>query len=129
MSSAASKDTQYDRVLSSARCDSADDHLACLRALPWQDLRTISVDESTRAQQPGTYIRGYYPWNAILDGGPDRLGFFSARPSVVIKEGAFARVPVLHGDCEDEGTYFAPHIFNDEQSFSDWLTSECAAMA
>jgi len=118
------KDGQYQRVLDAANCTSSRDHLGCLRNVPWQDLRTISLAESTRAMQPATYARGYYAWTAVIDGGPSRAGFFSSRPGTLINKGAFAHVPVLHGDCLDEGTYFVPHTFNDTPTLSDWLSSE-----
>lgn len=118
------KNAQYQRVLVSAQCDTSTDHLSCLRALSWQAIRSISLAESTAAQQPGTYLRGFYAWTGTIDGGPEKGGFFSSSPSTVIDSGFFARIPVLQGDCLDEGTYFAPHTFSDTATLSNWLSSE-----
>ena len=121
------KDAQYLRVLTAAKCNSSADHIACLRAKSWQDLRAISLAESMRAMQPASYARGYYAWTGVIDGGPRQGGFFSSRPSAVMASGQFARVPVLHGDCLDEGTYFAPQTFNNTLLLSAWLFSECTS--
>jgi acetylcholinesterase len=115
------KDAQYQRVLRSANCTSADDQLSCLRSVPWRALRTISLAESSRAMTAGTYQLGNYAWTGTIDGGSAQGGFFSSRPSLMINQGTFARVPVLHGDCLDEGTYFAPHTFNNTASLANWL--------
>ena len=117
------KDAQYQRVLDAANCTSARDRLGCLRSLSWQSLRTISLAESSRAMQSSTYTRGYYAWTPVIDGGPSRGGFYSSRPSIVLNSGSFARVPVLHGDCLDEGTYFVPRNFNSTAALSNWLSS------
>lgn len=124
---ASNKNAQYQRVLVSAQCSKAPDHLSCLRSLSWQDIRAISLTESKAAQQPGTYLRGFYAWTGVIDGGPDKGGFFSSSPSTVINSGIFARVPVLQGDCLDEGTYFAPHTFSDTATIANWLSSELEA--
>jgi hypothetical protein len=121
---ASSKDTQYERVLESTHCTSDPNHLSCLRSVAWKDLLNISVAESSRAMQPAIYARGYYAWTGVLDGGPSHGGFFADRPSQVINRGSFAHVPILHGDCLDEGTYFVPTTFNDSATFTDWISSE-----
>lgn len=115
------KDAQYNRVLLAAGCQTATDHLSCLRAIPWAKMRSISLQESARASQPSTIARGYYAWTGVIDGGPSKGGFFTSSPSAVVSSGAYAQVPILQGDCLDEGTYFAPHTFNNQTSLSTWL--------
>jgi hypothetical protein len=120
------KDPQFERILSAAKCpnSSPDAAVACLRALPWTELRHISIAESDRALQPESYILGSYPWTAGLDGGPENGGFFADEPSAVLQAGDFARVPLLLGDVEDEGTQFAPHNFEDTAALERWIRSE-----
>jgi acetylcholinesterase len=115
------KDAQYNRVLLAAGCQTASDHLSCLRAVPWKEIRRLSLQESARASQPATYARGFYSWTGVIDGGPDKGGFYTSSPSAVISSGAYARVPILQGNCLDEGTYFAPHTFNNQADLSTWL--------
>jgi acetylcholinesterase len=115
------KDAQYNRVLMSTNCSSTADHLSCLRSVPWKIMRTISLQESSRASQAATLMRGFYAWTGVIDGGPSKGGFFSSSPSAVISSGAYAKIPILQGDCLDEGTYFAPHTFDNTSELSTWL--------
>ncbi|PWN45436.1 alpha/beta-hydrolase [Ceraceosorus guamensis] len=134
------KDDQFNRVLSDTECGSLDlanatlaepprafdpvaatAHLECLRALPWQKLRMVTNVEADRALKPEGYILGSYAWTPAIDGGPEEGGLFSDRASDLLSSRLYARVPMLSGDDEDEGTVFAPDTFNESPSFEDWL--------
>lgn len=115
------KDGQYNDVLSSAGCAGASDTVACLRGVSAASLRTISIKQSNLNSSPNTTPRGYYSWTPVQDGGPSKGGFYTDRPSVVIKKGRFAAVPLLHGDCYDEGTYFAYQGSNSDVETFDYF--------
>jgi carboxylesterase type B len=101
------KDDQYNSVVSSASCSGATDSIACLRQVDAASLLQISSDQAALNGDASTVPRGYYSWTMVQDGGAQYKGFYADRPSVLIKRNAFANVPVLHGDCYDEGTFFA----------------------
>lgn len=101
------KDSQYNAVLDAASCQNAVDSVACLRQASATTLAQISSDQASLNGDPSTVMRGYYSWTMVQDGGSTYKGFYADRPSVLIKKNAFANVPVLHGDCYDEGTVFA----------------------
>ncbi|PWN91962.1 alpha/beta-hydrolase [Acaromyces ingoldii] len=119
--STGTKTDQFNRLLDNVGCDQNDSNegkLSCLRSQTWKTIRKASIQEQSRASSD--YIRGSYPWTACIDGGVSRKGFFSDRPSVVLSQGNFAKVNLLSGNNEDEGTPFAPQSFDDEESFGDW---------
>lgn len=124
------KDAQFRRVLHSTRCAKADAgihaRLACLRALDWHTLNNANLAEQVRASntQGMKYILGSYPWTATLDGGPDHGGLFADIPSKLLDRGDFANVPLLNGDCLDEGTIFAPQGLFNEDEFAHWFKSK-----
>ncbi|UZJ53411.1 hypothetical protein CBS101457_002731 [Exobasidium rhododendri] len=117
------KNAQFERVLSSVGCASSSDHINCLRSASWNDLKTVSAAESTRASEQATLVRGYYTWTPVMDGGASVEGFFSSRPSTLINSGSFAKIPILHGDCLDEGTYFAPQDLISTADVSNWIST------
>lgn len=121
------KDPQFDRVIEQAKCQRPTplEQIQCLRSVSWQTLRDISTGESVRARGPNAvYILGSFPWTAQIDGGPTQGGFFTSRPSVAIQNGDFAKVPLITGDVEDEGTMFAQRNFNSDAQVVDYFQSE-----
>ncbi|PYH44761.1 putative extracellular lipase [Aspergillus saccharolyticus JOP 1030-1] len=88
----------YDHVVSSAKCSSANDTLACLRDL--------SYDEFLNAANSVPGILSYSSIALSYVPRPDGK-VLTASPDVLGRAGKFARVPFIVGDQEDEGTLFA----------------------
>ncbi|CAO1627128.1 unnamed protein product [Sympodiomycopsis kandeliae] len=96
----------------------------CARKAKWQDLLTISLRQRNETDwnlQRERFALGAYPWTPTLDGGAAIGGFFGQAPSVIQGQGDFAKVPIITGDVEDEGTLFAPHDFDDFAIGNKWL--------
>ena len=118
---ASRKDDQFNTVVSSAGCSGNPDVVGCLRGASASNLLQISNSQANLNGNANTVPRGYYAWTGVQDGGPSNDGFFSDRPSQVINAGKFANVPILHGDCYDEGTYFAYQGSDNTQETFDYF--------
>lgn len=90
----------YDRVLEEAGCDNSDDALACLRALDYETFLN-AVNSVPWIFSYSSIDLSYLP---RPDPGDD---FFPESPEVPLRAGNVAKVPVINGDQEDEGTLFA----------------------
>lgn len=89
----------YNKVVSTGGCSSASDKLACLRAL--------SYDKFLAAANSNPGIFSYSSLNLAYLPRPDPSNkFFSTSPEVAIANG-IAKVPIIVGDQEDEGTLFS----------------------
>lgn len=90
----------YNTVVESAGCSGSSDTLACLRGLSTQDF--LSAANSVPA------IFGYRSLDLSYLPRPDPSdNFYSESPDVSVTAGRFAKVPVIIGDQEDEGTLFS----------------------
>ncbi|KAF2223384.1 putative extracellular lipase [Elsinoe ampelina] len=90
----------FDTVSSNAGCGGATDKLACLRALPFQRF----FDATTTVPN----IFSYRSLDLAYLPRPDPANsFFSQSPDIAISRGLFAKVPVICGSQEDEGTLFS----------------------
>ncbi|KAH8696656.1 Alpha/Beta hydrolase protein [Talaromyces proteolyticus] len=88
----------YDTVVAAAGCSSAVDTLDCLRAVDYETF--LNASNSVPGLLSYTSVSLSYlprPDGTVLTDSPEVLG----------QEGKFARVPVIIGDQEDEGTLFA----------------------
>lgn len=88
----------YDSVVQAAGCTSANDTLACLRALDYTTF--LNAANSVPAFLSYTGVALSYlprPDGTILSDSPDKL----------VKAGKYADVPFIIGDQEDEGTLLA----------------------
>lgn len=88
----------YDTVVASAGCSTANDSLACLRGVPYQTL--LNATNSVPALLSYSSVALSYlprPDGKVLTQSPDLL----------LSSGAWAKVPFIIGDQEDEGTIFA----------------------
>ncbi|GAA5980103.1 hypothetical protein JCM10908_001537 [Rhodotorula pacifica] len=95
------------------------DLLECLRSLPIEKLyeatRVLTDDSPANAWFP------YYPvlegeWEPETEGGP--RPWLDVRPSERITRGSYAKIPVVMGSVDDEGTRFVrPDIGSDEKEF------------
>lgn len=97
--------TVYNTVVAAAGCDSAVDKLACLRGLPYEDyLNAVNA-------LPGLF--SYFSINiAYLPRSDPADNFFPISPDIAAKANRVARVPVIIGDQEDEGTLFCLALAN-----------------
>ncbi|RMZ75851.1 hypothetical protein DV737_g5094, partial [Chaetothyriales sp. CBS 132003] len=90
----------YNTVVESAGCSSADDTLACLRSKDY----TTFLNAVTSV--PG--IASYRSLDLSYLPRPDpSSSFFPQSPELSVLSGAFAKVPIIIGDQEDEGTLFS----------------------
>lgn len=101
----------YDSVVAHAGCTGQPDTLNCLRSLPYEAYLNASNSVSSLLSYSNLAL-SYLP-------RPDGT-FFPASPETVTTSGAFARVPLIIGDQEDEGTLFA--VFTNNISTTQQIT-------
>lgn len=94
----------YDRLVNDMGCSGTRDTLDCLRDIPYEMLKQGVQDLS-----PGmfSYKCLSLTWPITVDGD-----FLSDSPISLVQAGSVARVPVLIGNTEDEGTLFALGVTN-----------------
>ncbi|PWN22293.1 alpha/beta-hydrolase [Microstroma glucosiphilum] len=122
----AHQDDVWNVTLSDAGCggdsyQTAQARLNCIRGADWTVLRTSANNRNDRSGDPGHYYLGNYPFLPTFDGGARRGGFLARPPSETLSAGAFASVPIMIGDVEDEGTIFAPRDLGNSSSLEDWF--------
>lgn len=90
----------YDTVVRNAGCSSASDSLTCLRS--------VSTETFLNAANSVPGIISYRSLDLSYLPRPDPTdNFFPVSPEVALENGNFAKVPVINGDQQDEGTLFA----------------------
>ncbi|KIY62880.1 alpha/beta-hydrolase, partial [Cylindrobasidium torrendii FP15055 ss-10] len=98
MSDITAGQADYDTLVDKTGCSSEADTLACLRAVDYDTLKA-AVDESP-------FIFDYQalslPWRPRVDGV-----LFSDEPQTLVTAGKVSAVPIVNGDCDDEGTLFS----------------------
>lgn len=107
----AESEFQFNRFVKNAQCSQHTDALACLRS---KDTATLqSADVASRF--PGTTETPLWYFLPVIDGtfAPDDL-------YTLLEQGRVTRVPVIVGDDNDEGTYFAPNISTSSE-FLDYM--------
>ncbi|GLA58758.1 hypothetical protein AtubIFM54640_008863 [Aspergillus tubingensis] len=90
----------YDQVVDTAGCSSADDTLSCLRGLPYEDFHKAANSVPSRS--------GYYALSLSYLPRPDGK-VVTASPEEAANTGAYAKVPFIVGNPEDDG---AAVVFN-----------------
>ncbi|KAF3399393.1 putative secreted lipase [Talaromyces pinophilus] len=95
----------YDDVVQHAGCAQSSSTLECLRVLNASTLLAASSALSYEA-----FHQGGNP--AYIPRPDNSSSFFSLSPDAAVAEGKYAKVPVLTGDSEDEGTLFALTLSN-----------------
>ncbi|KAK4915845.1 hypothetical protein LTR49_016103 [Elasticomyces elasticus] len=92
--------TVYDTVVANAGCSSSANTLACLRKIDYTTF--LNAVNSV----PATF--GYRSVDLSYLPRPDAGDkFFSRSPDLSVASGAFAKVPIIIGDQQDEGTLFS----------------------
>ena len=90
----------FDTVVEAGGCSSANSKLDCLRSLDY--------DTFLHAANSVPAILTYNSLNLSYLPRPDpKDNFFSLSPELAIANGNFAKVPIIIGDQEDEGTLFS----------------------
>lgn len=90
----------YDQVVQVAGCEGASDSLECLRA--------TSYETFLNAVNSVPSILGYRGVDLSYLPRPDpNSSFFSVSPQVAVQNGDYAKVPIIIGDQQDEGTLFS----------------------
>ncbi|KAH9841711.1 sterol esterase [Rhodofomes roseus] len=88
----------YDQLVENTGCSGEDDTLACLRSVPYLELQAaIALSPSFFSYQSLTLA-----WEPRIDGQ-----VVLRNGMKYIQEGLYAKVPVIIGDCYDEGTLFS----------------------
>ncbi|KZP26795.1 alpha beta-hydrolase [Athelia psychrophila] len=106
----------FDAIVSETGCSSAADKLDCLRKVPYVTL-VAAMNKS-----PGIYgsyqVSIIFTWPPRVDGN-----FITDNPQVLIAAGKVAAVPMISGDCDDEGTLFSLTTLNitTTAQFGQWL--------
>ncbi|ESZ89724.1 putative extracellular lipase [Sclerotinia borealis F-4128] len=88
----------YDTVVASAGCSAASDTLACLRGVSYQTL-LHATNSVPGLLSYSSVALSYLP-------RPDGTALTKS-PDLLLSSGAWAKVPFIIGDQEDEGTIFA----------------------
>ena len=90
----------FTTVAQNAGCSGASDILACLRGKDYTTFLNAANSVSSILSYRSVDL-SYFP---RPDSGSN---FYSQSPEVSVKNGAFAKVPIIIGDQEDEGTLFS----------------------
>lgn len=101
----------FDYVVEKTNCSSADDHLDCLREVPWQALNAIF-----NGTTPSDVKIPFF--SAVIDGD-----FITAQATELLAAGKFAHVPLLLGNNHDEGTAYGKQGINTTEQFQDYVAS------
>ena len=90
----------YDAVVSSAGCSASIDSLRCLRQLPFDQFNHAIAS-----------VPSFFSYSSIdlsyLPRPDPTDGFMPQSPEVALKNGIFAKIPIINGDQADEGTLFS----------------------
>ncbi|CZT18014.1 uncharacterized protein RCC_03852 [Ramularia collo-cygni] len=95
--SPASQDAIYGKLLGAAKCTS----LACLRALPYEELANATQQSYSDAYDAGLYGYGDFAYTPVVDGS-----FLVDFPSRSLAAGNFTKVPIFNTVDQFEGFGF-----------------------
>ncbi|KAF8917031.1 carotenoid ester lipase precursor [Mucidula mucida] len=88
----------YDAIVNETGCAGSFDTLGCLRTVPYDALQ-VAVNKSP-------FIFGYQSFPLAFMPRTDGI-LLSDNAQQLIEEGKVANVPIVSGECDDEGTLFA----------------------
>ncbi|SJL07135.1 related to Lipase 4 [Armillaria ostoyae] len=88
----------YDDIVVQTGCSDSADTLACLRTVPCKTLKA-AIDNSPFIFDYQSLVLAWLP---RADGV-----LFSDNPQRLVEQGKIANVPIVSGDCDDEGTLFS----------------------
>ncbi|KAF8527688.1 carotenoid ester lipase precursor [Gautieria morchelliformis] len=106
----------YDQLVASTNCASSHDTLACMKTVPSNSLLNAVQDIPNYASFQSLNLA----WRPYVDGV-----LFTESPMVSISQGAYARVPLVAGNVDDEGTLFSLSSLNltTDDEAADYLHS------
>ncbi|EIM84589.1 alpha/beta-hydrolase [Stereum hirsutum FP-91666 SS1] len=104
----------FDNLTAAVNCSEAQDILACLRAVPYDDFFAAGGNVSTAVST----------WQPVIDSV-----FVPGFPSQQLKEGKYFNVPILNGANTDEGYSFGPGGINTEDDLIDALYASTLGFA
>ncbi|KAJ7167897.1 sterol esterase [Mycena filopes] len=93
----------YDALVAATNCTLAADTLECLRRVPFEALMA-AVNETPDIF---SYKSLELVWRPYVDGD-----VLQRQPLTSVAKGLFAKVPIMAGNCDDEGTLFSFSTFN-----------------
>ncbi|KAF8800976.1 carotenoid ester lipase precursor [Phlegmacium glaucopus] len=105
----------FDQLVADTECTGSADLIACLRSVSLDTLMT-ALNKSPNVFSYTTLLR----WQPSVDGH-----LIVRDPLVAISKGLYAKVPLVTGDCDDEGTIFSfttTNITNNAE-FLDYVQS------
>nr|VWO95946.1 Carboxylic ester hydrolase (EC [Ganoderma boninense] len=88
----------YDGLVAETGCSGASNTLQCLREVDYKKLKT-AVDATPNMF---SYQSLRLAWLPRADGV-----FLTDGPQALVQKGSIANVPLITGDCDDEGTFFS----------------------
>ncbi|KAJ7268412.1 carotenoid ester lipase precursor [Mycena rebaudengoi] len=104
----------YDQLVAATNCTAARHTLDCLRGVPYETL-LASVNQTPDLF---SYLGMSLLWGPSIDGD-----IVVRNPLESVSRGAYAKIPLLSGDDDDEGTFFSIASTNvtTEDGFADYL--------
>ncbi|PAV18601.1 sterol esterase from carbohydrate esterase family CE10 [Pyrrhoderma noxium] len=106
----------YDSIVNITGCSEASDTLSCLRNVSMEAI----VEAVEQLPSPRSYTSLNTVWSPRTDGQ-----LIKSDPVPILKQGLYAKVPIITGDVDDEGTLFSlaqTNITTNEQ-FLDFVES------
>ncbi|KAF7373907.1 Carboxylic ester hydrolase [Mycena sanguinolenta] len=106
----------YDQLVVANNCTAASDTLDCLKRVPFDDfMATVNKTADLFSYRSLSLL-----WRPRVDGD-----VIVRNPPLSVAQGEFAKIPILSGDCDDEGTLFALSSTNvtTDSEFSDYVQS------
>lgn len=88
----------YDQIVNQTNCADQDDTLSCLRSVSYEDLKTVI----NRTPNYYDYTSLDLVWVPRADGD-----FLPDNPQRLVLNGTVANIPIVSGNCADEGTVFS----------------------
>ncbi|KAF5385567.1 hypothetical protein D9757_006799 [Collybiopsis confluens] len=93
----------YDQIVAATGCSGSSDTLVCLRGVDFDTLKS-AVDNTPSVFE---YQSLNVAWLPRVDGV-----FLKDDPQKLVQAGQVAAIPIINGDCDDEGTLFALSSLN-----------------
>lgn len=88
----------YDQIVNQTNCTGQNDTLNCLRSVPYEDLKIVI----NRTPNYYDYTSLDLVWVPRADGD-----FLPDNPQNMVLNGTVANIPIVSGNCADEGTVFS----------------------
>ncbi|KAF8998244.1 Alpha/Beta hydrolase protein [Cyathus striatus] len=106
----------YDQLVADTGCAGSKDTVACLRTVPADDL-LAAVNNTPSLFSFESLILSYEP---SIDGE-----LIARSPMTSVQEGLYAKVPIINGDTDDEGTLFSFTNLNitTDAEFRDYISA------